>query len=47
MISKVWTRYYSINDWYKVYKEYQKFERRVVKVTHIYDYDEKSFTRLN
>ena len=44
MISKVWTRYYSINDWYKVYKEYQKFERRVVKVTHIYDYDEKSFT---
>ena len=34
---KEWKRWYSIEQWYDNYKEYQKFDERVVKVKEIYE----------
>jgi len=34
---KQWKRWYSIEQWYENYKEYQKYDDRVVKVNEIYD----------
>ena len=34
---KQWKRWYSIEQWYDNYKEYQKFDDRVVKVKEIYE----------